>query len=1241
MYFDARLWRLTRGLRAGMAGGILLGLLALAAGIARYVFLGLMLARVFDGAPWNDWAWPAAGAALMVLLRSQLDHWRTVQAQRASAAIQLSLRGRLYDRIVALGPAWFARQRTGGVMLTVVDGVEQLQTFFGQYLPQLAIAAAAPFAIFAVIAFWDVPTALVLLAAALFALAGPMAVHMLDRRASLARTRSLNEFGEDFLDAMQGLPTLKSYGQGKAWGERLAERARKLSDNTFWVLSVSLLTRGITDLGVALGAALALTLGAWRVAAGDMSVEALLIVLMAGTEIFRPLRDLRSVLHQGMLGQSAAASIHMLMDARPLTPPLSADRAAPATLAPTIEFDNVAFAYTPERPAHQGLSFRIAAGERVGVVGPSGAGKSTIVRLLLRECVPQSGTVRVGGHDLNQLDADTLLSQIALVSQDIMLFHGTIEDNLRLGRPDASREQLRAAASAANIDDFIMALPDGYATRIGERGLQLSGGQRQRLAIARALLRDAPILILDEALSSVDAENEALIQQALDRLMEGRSTLILAHRLASVIGADRCLVLDQGRMVESGSHAELMRQGGLYHRLMREQAATLARPADAQADAQADARTDMADAGVARAQTLTGHAGAAPSPAVSASTPVSTTVTRDPREDGRDEPDLDNPQAPGARPLDVDAAQVGWRDTLGTLLSVVRPWRGTLIATILLGVARVAAFIGVGVLSALVVAAIRDGREIQALIIALLATAPLAALFHWLESWLAHAMAYRLLADMRVKLYDKLERLAPAYLLQRRSGDLVALATQDIEMVEYFYAHTIAPAIVSLAVPLSVLGFLAFYSWPVALALLPFLAYALLSPVSGRRRIDALGDRARQALGEMSAHTADTIQGLADLTAFQATGRRRDEFLQAADRYRERRLSMQRDLSRQNANFELAAGLGGLAVAVTGGLQVAAGTLSAGMLPLLVLIALATFLPVSEISQVSRQLADTIAATRRLHVVSHEPVPVNDGPADAPVSTQGLSLAFEHVSFAYPGKRDNTLKDLSFTVPAGATVAVVGASGAGKSTVASLLLRFWDPQSGAVRLDGADLRGLKLDSLRERVALVTQDTYLFNDTLEGNILLARPEASREELQRALEQAALADFVKALPDGLRTRVGERGMQLSGGQRQRISIARAFLKNAPVLILDEATSHLDTLSEMQVRGALDTLMRHRTTLVIAHRLSTIRDADLILVLDQGALAEAGTHEQLLRGQGLYARLARRQGGQALSSATSLST
>ena len=269
---------------------------------------------------------------------------------------------------------------------------------------------------------------------------------------------------------------------------------------------------------------------------------------------------------------------------------------------------------------------------------------------------------------------------------------------------------------------------------------------------------------------------------------------------------------------------------------------------------------------------------------------------------------------------------------IGHYLNEAYGWRGTLIATILLGVARVAAFIGVGVFSALIVAAIRDGRDTSALIAGLLIAAPLAALFHWLESWLAHAMAYQLLADMRVKLYDKLERLAPAYLLQRRSGDLVALATQDVEMVEYFYAHTIAPAIVSVLVPLSVLGFLGVYSWPVALALLPFLAYALVSPVRGRRRVDALGDKARAALGEMSAHTTDTIQGLADLTAFQATGRRRDQFLKVADHYRGRRLDILRDLSRQTAWFETAMGLGGLAVAVVGALQVQAHPTSQGQL---------------------------------------------------------------------------------------------------------------------------------------------------------------------------------------------------------------------------------------------------------------------------------------------------------------------
>jgi ATP-binding cassette subfamily B protein len=296
-------------------------------------------------------------------------------------------------------------------------------------------------------------------------------------------------------------------------------------------------------------------------------------------------------------------------------------------------------------------------------------------------------------------------------------------------------------------------------------------------------------------------------------------------------------------------------------------------------------------------------------------------------------------------------------------------------------------------------------------------------------------------------------------------------------------------------------------------------------------------------------------------------------------------------------------------------------------LPLLVLVAVAAFMPVGEIGQVARQLADTIASTRRLRAVEKEPVPVTDGSHAIPSDS---TLRFEHAHFTYPGRSVAAIDNVSFDVKPGSTVALVGASGAGKSTVASLLLRFWDPQRGRITLGGTDLRELRLDDLRQHIALVAQDTYLFNDTLEANIRLAGGDASQAEVRRALERAALGEFVDRLPDGLATRVGERGVQLSGGQRQRIAIARAFLKDAPILILDEATSHLDTISEQQIRAALEELMVRRTSIVIAHRLSTIRNADTILVMEHGKVIEAGQHDELLARQGAYARLIAHQAG-----------
>jgi ATP-binding cassette subfamily C protein CydCD len=788
---------------------------------------------------------------------------------------------------------------------------------------------------------------------------------------------------------------------------------------------------------------------------------------------------------------------------------------------------------------------------------------------------------------LNELSFEQIRSMISVVNQDTFLFHGTVEENIRMGDPGADHAAVVAAAKAANIHDFIEGLPDGYRTVIGERGIKLSGGQRQRVAIARALLRDTPILVLDEALSAVDAENEAVIQDALNRLMKGRTTLVLAHRLSSVIDCDRILVLDHGKVAEEGTHAALMKAGGIYAGLMAEQA----REAAAAKKSDPVVREDAPKPATETLSDIPGGAVQAPTEGI------------------------------------IKAEGLSWFEVVVELMKVIMPWKGRLIFTFLFGVLRVVGFIGVGVLSALVVLALKNGEDFTPYLWGLAAVAPLSGVLHWLESWLAHDMAFRLLAEMRVEAYRKLDALAPAYLVRRRTGDLMTLVTHDIELVEYFFAHTVAPAFVAILVPGCVLLWLGAESPTLALALIPFLLAVGISPFLMRRRVDRLGSEAREASGELGAFAVDSVQGLGEIVAFQQEAERGDKLDQLGQRHIDLRLPFFRELTAQQSLLEALTGLGGLAIVVTGAALAAAGTIDAGVLPLLTILAMAAFLPVSEIAQIGRQLADTLGSTRRVYGLWNEPVPVRDGPGAA--AKEGpVSLALEKVDFRYPGQNRRAIRDFTLEVPAGKTVALVGTSGAGKTTLAQMLMRFWDPDAGRVLMNGTDLRDYRLDELRSRIALVAQDTYLFNDTLRANILLAKPGASEEELKAAVRHASLEDLVAMLPDGLDTPVGERGTSLSGGQRQRVAIARAFLKDAPVLILDEATSHLDAVNERAVRVALDRLQSDRTTVVIAHRLSTIRDADLIAVLSEGALMETGTHEDLVAKGGLYAKLVSHQ-------------
>lgn len=566
--FDSRVLELGRGEYGKLWSVIILGLLISFSYIVQGLLIAVILNGVFAGVPLRKSELYFAAVALLIVLRWAMIRENDHIAAKTASSIAMSLRRRMYRKLYELGPGWVSTQKSGVIQATLVDGAEALQNYYGRFLPQVIVTVVTGISIVAILLHVDITIGLVIGAMMVAALIQPIAIYKGVGKGIRIWFVAMPRLFAEYVDNIQGIVTLKSFNASQKQGEILYQRTNDLYDAEIGILRDEILWSVPPGLVAAICSTVAIIIGAIRMDAGAISAEGLLFVLLLVREALRPITDLSQTIHFSFTGMGAAEGVLDILEAVPLAE--ASTRTPTTSLPPSFTFEGVTFRYRKtDSPAIDNLSFSVGPGDKVALVGRSGSGKTTVTALLMRFFDPQTGFVRLGGEDVRCIPADELHAMYSIVSQDTFLFHGTVRENLLMAKPTASQEELEQAACAAAAHKFITALPQGYDTLIGERGVRLSGGERQRIAIARAFLKDAPILILDEATSSVDVANEALIREAITGLASDRTTLIISHRLLAARDADRIYVLEKGHLAEVGTHSELVDYKGNYSALVR------------------------------------------------------------------------------------------------------------------------------------------------------------------------------------------------------------------------------------------------------------------------------------------------------------------------------------------------------------------------------------------------------------------------------------------------------------------------------------------------------------------------------------------------------------------------------------------------------------------------------------------------------------------------------------------------